>query len=27
MCKRKVPSTMYAWLALPPLIAFFFIFH
>lgn len=25
MCKRKVPSTTYAWLALPPLIAFFFI--
>ena len=25
MCNRKVPSTTYAWLALPPLIAFFFI--
>lgn len=25
MCKRKVPPATYAWLALPPLVAFFFI--
>lgn len=25
MCKRKVPTTTYAWLAFPALLAFFFI--